>query len=65
MSAELTDSDIDAQHRSLLRHVERGDVPGLVALVARGGDVHVEAIGRKAFGDGQPIGRDAISASRR
>jgi hypothetical protein len=38
----------------LERHVERGDLPGLVALVARGGDVHVEAIGHKAFGDGAP-----------
>jgi CubicO group peptidase (beta-lactamase class C family) len=35
-------------------------MPGLVALVARGDDVHVEAIGRKAFGDPDPIGRDAI-----
>lgn len=33
MSGGLTDNDIDAQHRSLLRDVERGDVPGLVALV--------------------------------
>jgi CubicO group peptidase (beta-lactamase class C family) len=60
MAGGLTDNDIDALHRSLLRHVERGDVPGLVALVARGGDVHVEAIGHKTFGDAQPIGRDAI-----
>jgi CubicO group peptidase (beta-lactamase class C family) len=41
-------------------HVERGDLPGLVALVARGGDVHVEAIGHKAFGDGEPMGADSI-----
>lgn len=32
-------------HDVLSARVERGDVPGLVALVARGGDVEVEAIG--------------------
>jgi hypothetical protein len=26
-------------------HVERGEVPGLVTLVSRRGEVHVEAIG--------------------
>jgi CubicO group peptidase (beta-lactamase class C family) len=35
-----------ARMRSVLAgYVERGDVPGLVALVSRRGDVHVEAIG--------------------
>jgi CubicO group peptidase (beta-lactamase class C family) len=41
-------------------HVEQAEVPGLVALVARGDDVHVTAVGHKAFGDSEPIGRDAI-----
>jgi CubicO group peptidase (beta-lactamase class C family) len=44
----------------LARYVERAEVPGLVALVARGDDVHVAALGHKAFGDSEPIGRDAI-----
>ncbi len=35
-------------------------MPGVVALVARGDDMHVEAIGHKDFGDADPIGRDAI-----
>jgi hypothetical protein len=30
---------------ALTRHVESGDMPGLVALVARRGEVHVGAIG--------------------
>jgi len=38
----------------------RHPLPGLVALVASGDDVHVEAIGHKAFGDVEPIARDAI-----
>jgi CubicO group peptidase (beta-lactamase class C family) len=51
---------VHALHAALARHVERDDMPGLVALVARGDDVHVEAIGHKDFGDADPIGRDAI-----
>jgi CubicO group peptidase (beta-lactamase class C family) len=60
MTTGLTEDDIETLHGSLLGHVQRGELPGLVALVARGGDVHVEAIGHKAFGDDQPIERDAI-----
>ena len=40
-------------------HVERGEVPGLVALVSRRGEVHVEALGAKAVG-GEPMRRDTI-----
>jgi CubicO group peptidase (beta-lactamase class C family) len=47
-------------HTALARHVDAGELPGLVALVACGDDVYVEAIGRRAFGDSDPIGRDAI-----
>jgi CubicO group peptidase (beta-lactamase class C family) len=47
-------------HDTLTRHIERGDVPGLVALVACGDDVHLEVIGHKSFGDAEPIARDAI-----
>jgi CubicO group peptidase (beta-lactamase class C family) len=40
-------------------HVERGDLPGLVMLVSRGGETHADAIGRLAF-EGSPMTRDAI-----
>ncbi len=60
MSRGFTTEGPEALHTALARHVERGELPGLVALVARDGDAHVEAIGHKAFGDGGPIGRDAI-----
>jgi CubicO group peptidase (beta-lactamase class C family) len=40
--------------------VDRGDAPGLVALVARGDDVAVAALGTMAFGGDQPMRRDAI-----
>ena len=40
-------------------HVESGRVPGLVALVSRRGEIHVEAIGKIAI-DGAPMRRDSI-----
>ena len=47
-------------HDRLAAHVERGTVPGLAALVARGADVHVEVLGTPAVGDRTPLRRDAI-----
>src|SRR2546428_9436826 len=41
-------------------YVERGDVPGLVTLVSRRGDVHVDPIGMKAVGGKDPMRRDTI-----
>jgi CubicO group peptidase (beta-lactamase class C family) len=44
----------------LTRHVESGDMPGLVAMVARRGEVHVEAIGTLETGGSEPMRRDTI-----
>jgi CubicO group peptidase (beta-lactamase class C family) len=41
-------------------YVERGEVPGLVTLVSRRGEAHVDAIGMKAVGGSGPMGRDTI-----
>ena len=49
--------------RALERHVARRDVPGLVALVVCGDNVHVEAIGNKDFDDGSPSSATPSSAS--
>ena len=45
---------------NLAAHIERGALPGLIALVARGNDVQVDVLGTKAFGDTEPMPRDAI-----
>ena len=45
---------------ALQRHVERRQVPGLVALVQQGGHTHVETVGTVAFEGGGPMERDAI-----
>jgi CubicO group peptidase (beta-lactamase class C family) len=61
MTGGLAEEGIEALDQVLARHIgEENGLPGLVALVARGDDVHVAALGHKAFGDPEPIGRDAI-----
>ena len=47
-------------HDVMADHVERSVVPGIVTLISRRGEVHVDAIGTKAFGDSDPIRRDTI-----
>ncbi|MFI6485792.1 serine hydrolase domain-containing protein [Nonomuraea sp. NPDC050663] len=44
----------------LARHVESGEIPGLVALYSRGGETHVEALGTMKHGGGRPMSRDTI-----
>jgi CubicO group peptidase (beta-lactamase class C family) len=58
-AAGLTAAGRDGLHAAAQRHVADEQVPGLVALVARGGQVHVEALGRLAVG-GPPVARDSI-----
>jgi CubicO group peptidase (beta-lactamase class C family) len=41
-------------------YVERGVAPGLVSMVSRRGEVHVDAIGMKAVGGNDPMRRDTI-----
>jgi CubicO group peptidase (beta-lactamase class C family) len=40
-------------------YIDRGEMPGLVALVSRGEDLYVEALGALSFG-GAPMKRDTI-----
>src|SRR3989441_1259133 len=47
-------------HDVMAGYVERGEVPGIVTLVSRRGEVHVDAIGMKAAGGSAPIRRDTI-----
>jgi CubicO group peptidase (beta-lactamase class C family) len=47
-------------HDVMAGHVERGAVPGMVTLVRRRGEVHVDALGTQAPGGGPPMQRDTI-----
>src|ERR1700704_3548256 len=51
---------LDRMHDVLATHVEQGRVPGLVALVSRRGEVHVEAVGTKAVGCSAPMPRNTL-----
>ncbi|MEU1570431.1 serine hydrolase domain-containing protein [Streptomyces collinus] len=44
----------------LTRYVESGKIPGLVALVSRGEETHVEALGTMRHEGGEPMRRDTI-----
>jgi CubicO group peptidase (beta-lactamase class C family) len=56
----LSTPRLGRMHDVMAGHVEGGVVPGVVTLVSRRGEVHVEAIGTKAFGGSDPIRRDTI-----
>ncbi|MBA2686019.1 MAG: beta-lactamase family protein [Gemmatimonadaceae bacterium] len=47
-------------HTIMAGYVERGEIPGAVTLVARRGDVHVDAVGSLALGGAAPMARDSI-----
>ena len=61
MSASgLSPARLDRMREALARHVASGEVPGLVALVARRGEVHVVELGTTEAGGAAPMRRDAI-----
>ncbi len=59
MSTGLSNQGKKRLHEVAQRHVGDEQVPGLVALVARGDDVHAEVLGTKAVG-GPAMTRDSI-----
>jgi CubicO group peptidase (beta-lactamase class C family) len=58
-AAGLTPAGLKGLHAAAEGHVGDEKVPGLVALVASGAQVHVEALGTLAVG-GPPVARDSI-----
>ncbi len=59
-TAGLSWARLARMHDVMAGYVERGDVPGLVTLVSRRGEVHVDVIGAQAFADPAPMQRDTI-----
>ncbi|MDP1911045.1 MAG: serine hydrolase domain-containing protein, partial [Hyphomicrobium sp.] len=60
MSPGFSTARLTRLRETLSRHVADGDVPGLVTLVSRRGETHVEAIGMQAAGGSVPMKRDTI-----
>jgi CubicO group peptidase (beta-lactamase class C family) len=56
----LSKARLGLMHDIMAGYVERGEVPGLVTLVSRRGEVHIDAIGMKAFEGLDPVRRDTI-----
>jgi CubicO group peptidase (beta-lactamase class C family) len=56
----LSNARLGRMHDVMAGYVERGEVPGLVTLVSRRGEVHVDAIGMKAVEGLDPMRRDTI-----
>src|SRR3989440_11782100 len=56
----LSRARLGRMHDVMAGYVERGEVPGLVTLVSRRGEMHVDAIGMKAVSNSDPMRRDTI-----
>ncbi len=59
-SGGLSKARLGRMHDVMAGYVEHGEVPGLVTLVSRRGEVHVDVIGTQAFGESPPMRRDTI-----
>ncbi|GHO85044.1 serine hydrolase [Dictyobacter formicarum] len=59
-TAGLSKTRLARMHDFMSGYVERGEVSGLITLVSRRGEVHVDAIGTMAFGASAPMRRDTI-----
>src|SRR5688572_33166159 len=59
-SSGLSRARLGRMHDIMAGHVESGEVPGLVTLVSRRGEVHVDAIGAQAVGGSEAMRRDTI-----
>ena len=55
----LSMARLGRMHDVMAGYVERGEAPGIVTLVSRRGETHVDSIGALAFG-GSPMRRDSI-----
>jgi CubicO group peptidase (beta-lactamase class C family) len=56
----LSQAGLAHLHDVMSAHVEAGEMPGLVALVARGDDVHIDTVGSASFAGRTPLDRSAI-----
>ena len=60
MTSGLSKTGLGRLHDVMARHVERGGIPGIVTLVSRRGQIHVDAIGSTTLNGGDAIRRDTI-----
>src|ERR1700730_1601224 len=56
----LSRARLDRLRKSMTGYVERGEVPGIVTLVSRHGEVHVDAVGNQSLDGPDLMLRDTI-----
>src|SRR5579883_3118554 len=59
-NAALSRTRLARMHDVMAGYVERGEVPGIVTLIARRGEIYADAIGTRTLGGSDPIRRDTI-----
>src|SRR6266496_3225193 len=58
MTRSTSRAGLDRLHQAMAARVAKGELPGMVTLVAHGDDVDVDTIGAMAFGSSEPMRRD-------
>src|SRR6516164_3286845 len=56
----LSKTRLERMHDVMAGYIDRGQVPGLVALVSRAGELHFDALGSLAVGGQSRVQRDTI-----
>lgn len=56
----LSQERLKRLHEGMAGYVEHGDVPGVVTLISRRGEIHADAIGTLAVDGDRPMQRDTI-----
>jgi CubicO group peptidase (beta-lactamase class C family) len=60
MTRSTSRAGLDRLHQAMAARVAKGELPGMVTLVAHGDDVDVDTIGAMAFGSSESMRRDTI-----
>lgn len=58
--SRFSEARLGRMHGVMAGYVERGDLPGLVTLVSRGDEVHVDVVGMKTRDGSDPMRRDTL-----
>src|SRR5258708_20610116 len=59
-SGGLARAGVDGLRKSMTGYGERSEVPGIVTLVCRHGEVHVDVVGNQSLDGPDPMRRDTI-----
>jgi CubicO group peptidase (beta-lactamase class C family) len=57
---KLNETRVADLHTAMSGYVERGDIPGIVTLIGRNGEIHVDALGMKTIDGKERMRRDTI-----